>query len=181
MTKLLHRIRAALRDRLLERGVPLQRPLNPVARDGYSVLWQWGEAGEPIRRMTPEMVMQAREWGLPLDLPLAHAPTRAYALAYQLVDRGEWIVVGRIPAGKQVIVSEPHAIGYSEPMLLYLTESDGTWRAGCYNLQHSPTPRQLRITPGRHFAELWTTVLDRSALETELLRLAQVLPHYYIQ
>jgi hypothetical protein len=127
------------------------------------------------------MVIHARKRGLPLDLLLAHAPTRAAAVAYQLVNRAEWIAVGRVAARKEIVVQEPHAIGYSEPMLVYLTEASGTWRAGCYNLRDSPTPRTLTIRPGEHFAELWTAQLDRADLETEILRLAQVLPHYYIQ
>jgi hypothetical protein len=180
MTKHLLRIQAALRAQLLERGVPLQRPLPPAARDGFAVLWLWDQAGSPIHRITPEMAVAAKA-GLPIGLELARAPVRAAAVAYQLEARREWIVLGRIAARVPVPVQDEHCLGYAEPMLLYLTEAADLWASGCMNLGHSPTPRQLTIAPGRQYSELWSTPLAKSDIEPEMLRLAQVLPHYYYQ
>lgn len=177
MTKHLLRIQAALRAKLLERGLPLRPPLPPAERDGYAALWQWDHYDRHVHRLTPEQAMAARR-GLPLDTRLDKDECRG-AVAYQLLERGQWIVLARIYARDPITVQDHHALAYAEPMLVYITDLDGTWATGCVNLRDCPTPARLQIAPGKFYRELYSQPLEREDLREELIRLAMVLPHFY--
>lgn len=177
MTRHLLRIQAALREQLLARGLPLQRPLPPAARDGYAALWQWDQSGRQIHRLTPEQAAAARR-GLPEDTRLDKDECRG-AVAYQLLERDQWFVLARIEAREPVTLKDAVAIGYSEPMLVYITEAESAWATGCINLRDCPTPGRLEIAPGKFYRELYSQPLEREDLRAELIRLAMVLPHFY--
>lgn len=177
MTKHLQRMQAAFRDTLLERGTPLQKPLPPTARDGYAALWTWEQCGYPIHRLTAQDLVAARA-GLPPDLRLATAATRGPALAYQLPERDQWIVLARIVARDPIEVSPDARYAYSETMLCYVTEI-GDWAIGCINLDKSPTVSTLQIAPGKMYRELYSQPLDRDDIKQEVMRIAMALPHFY--
>lgn len=176
MTKHLHRIHAALGKQLLERGLPLRPPLPPAARDGFAALAKWIEYGECIHRLTSEQAIEARR-GLPPDLRLAQDECRG-AVAYQLLDREQWIVLARVPARDPVAIQTAVAFAYPEPMLVYITALE-EWATGCINLRDAPTPDKLRITPGQLYRELYSQPLEREDIQPEVRRLAMVLPHFY--
>jgi|GEM_PF-4843953 len=176
MTKHLHRIHAALGKQILERGVPLRPPLPPAARDGYAVIAKWIEYGESMHRLTPEQAVSARR-GLPPDLQLARDECRG-AVAYQLLERDQWIVLARVPARDPVSLQPAVAFAYADPVLVYITALED-WATGCINLRESPTPGKLHIAPGKMYRELYATPLEREDIAPEITRLAMVLPHFY--
>lgn len=176
MTKHLHRIHAALGKQLIERGLPLRPPLPPAARDGYAALQKWIDGHEQIHRLTPEQAIAARR-GLPSDTRLALDECRG-SIAYQMIERKEWIVLARITARDPIQIQTGVAFAYPESMLVYITDV-GDWATGCINLRDAPTPDKLRIIPGQMYRELYATPLEREDIQPEIIRLAMVLPNFY--
>lgn len=173
MTKHIHKLAQQLQP-MMAAGDPA-----PVVRDAWASLVRWHQAGERVHRLTPHDVEAARS-GLPLDLPLASAPIRAAGLLY-VIERRLWLVVARHAAREPYPVRAGVSRAYAEPMLTYATEVNGGLASGAINLRDSPTPAQLRIYPGTSLGEHGARAMDRDEISTEIVRLAQCLPHFYRQ
>lgn len=122
-----------------------------VALDAWATLYRWHQSGERVWRISSLMAEALADMVLPSDLPLATAPLRADAIAYQLPERGEWIIIARhAPAPAEVIVHGDVRWAYAQPVLTYCTELEGGLASGYYSLADYPTAGDLpdRILPG---------------------------------
>ena len=51
--------------------------------------------------------------------------------------------------------------------------------AGCFSLVDQPTPRHLKLYPGKMTAELWDRKLEPEEISEDGLRLVRTLPLFY--
>ena len=157
MTKHLYRIATSVQEQLL--GAALLSPasewpkqVSRVQLDAWATLWRWHAIGEPITRITPEAEDAMLDQPLPPDLPLATARTRSEALAVQLPDPREWIVIARHPGNATIIVQSQHCYGYAQPLLTYCASSargsESGYTSGYINLIDQPTIGDVRLYAG---------------------------------
>lgn len=157
MTKHLYRIATSVQEQLLGAALlypPAEWPKHVprVQLDAWSTLWRWHAIGAPITRITPEAEDAMLDKPMPPDLPLATARTRSEALAVQLPDPSEWLVIARHPANATIIVQSQHCYGYAQPLLTYCGSSsrgsaDG-YTSGFINLIDQPTLAEVRLYAG---------------------------------
>ena len=122
-----------------------------VHLDAWATLWRWHQVGEPIIRITEEAEDAIISGGLPASLRLADAPLSKEALACQLPDRSQWVVIARHSPGPCTVqVWEQHGWTFAQPVLTYCanTESGGIM-SGFVNLIDMPTVADLRLIPGK--------------------------------
>jgi hypothetical protein len=151
MKKRLYEIAGSTQSRLLaEAGGVDSAPR--VLLDTWATLHRWNLTGKKGFRITEDYESLLIENPLPPDLPLATACPARDAMAYQLPDRREWIVIARIPAEMVIVVHgdiEGKQYAFRDPLLTYLTETDsGGLAAGFFNLSDMPTPSKLQLQPG---------------------------------
>lgn len=157
MTKHLYTLARNLQSALLQAAGDLPPPVNwgklalRVHLDAWATLYRWHEAGEPITRITPEAEDAILSGGLPPDLPLATAPLAQPALACQLPDRSQWIVIARhSPAPSHITLRAAHGWTFAQPVLTYCSNTEtGGIMSGFVNLTDQPTLADLRLSPGR--------------------------------
>jgi len=149
MRKHIYRLANDLQHRLLEVGNPLDRAPR-VILDAWASLWRWHDTGERTWRITSEHEDALMANPLPSDLPLATAKRRGPAVAYQLPDRRQWIVLAYHDGKREPITVLGPEIGwsYSQPILTFATMIDDALASGYYNLTDQPTPADLHLRPG---------------------------------
>ncbi|HEX2861528.1 MAG TPA: hypothetical protein VHN79_07800 [Lacunisphaera sp.] len=156
-----------------------------VVLDGWATLSAWHRHGERVWRISAAAADETADMLLPPDLDLATARVRGEAVAYQLPERSEWIVLARhAPAPCAVTVLGPD-IGwsYAQPVLTYCTEGeDGGLRAGYYSLADYPTACSLPdlIRPGTATGMRGTRQLGAADTADESARVALALIHHYL-
>ena len=105
-----------------------------------------------MTRITEEMEDRLTCKPLPPDLPLATVPLRRQALACQLPEPGQWIVIARHAAEQPIQVYEALAWAERSPMLTYCASGASghpdALRAGYINLRDQPTPAHLQLYKG---------------------------------
>lgn len=147
MTKHLYHHANTLQRLIVAAGGPVKAPR--VAIDGWATLWLWHRHGEAVWRISAEQAERLLDEPLPPDLPLATAPTRGRAVAYQLPERREWVVLARHEAKAAIpIYAGLEPIAYDRPTLTYITETDDGLDTGYYSLIDQPTPAALSLRPG---------------------------------
>lgn len=121
-----------------------------VMIDAWASLYRWHVTGERVWRISDEQADRLMDEPLPPALNLATAPVRGEAVAYQLPDRSEWIVLARhAPAPCLVVVHGDCRWSYAQPVLTYCTElPDGSLASGYFSLADMPTPSVLELRPG---------------------------------
>lgn len=155
-----------------------------VMLDAWATLEAWHRHGERVWRITPAAADETADMLLPPSLDLATAPTRGAAVAYQLPDRAEWIVLARhAPAPAAVTVLGPD-IGwaYRQPVLTYCTEVRGGLASGYYSLADYPTAGALPdlIRPGSSLTIRGARLLGEAETAEESARVALALLHHYM-
>lgn len=154
MTKHLYRHSTRLQEQLLGaallHGPEWPRHTPRIYLDAWASLWRWHLAGEHVIRLTEEMEQDLLARPLPPDLPLATAPLQHEALAIQLPDPGQWIVIARHPAKQPIQVQGDVAWVELSPMLTYCASgsSRDALHSGYHNLRDQPTPAALQLAPG---------------------------------
>lgn len=167
-------LHAALSENIREgRIVP---PLNPVARDGIAALSCWQQAGRPVERLRPEDIRL-----IPADLRLDVAPIARAGVGYILLDRRDWIIIGRVDRRQEIMIAGGIGYAYPDSMLVYLG-----WRgerrsifAGCVNLRDTPTVAGLRLSPGRNFGEIGSSPIQQDDADEDLLCVGMCLPRFF--
>ncbi len=157
MTKHLHLLAAEMQRTLRRAAGDLPAPVDwstlalRIHLDTWATLYRWHRAKEPIIRITEETEAAILDDGLPADTVLATAPLKHEALACQLPDRRQWIVIARhAPAPCDVAVWQQHGWRYGQPLLTYCCNTDdGGLMAGFVNLIDQPRLRDLDLMPGR--------------------------------
>lgn len=158
MTKHLYRHAVVLQEQLM--GAAMLHPAEEWVRcvprvqpDAWATLWRWHQAGEPIVRITEEM--ESALLARPPDpaTPLANVPLQREALACQLPDRSQWMVVARhAPAPAYIPVHGEHGWAYGEPVLTYCGSSalgtESGLVSGFVNLLDQPTLGALLLGAG---------------------------------
>lgn len=155
-----------------------------IALDAWATLYRWHEGGERVWRISPAVADEMADVVLPPDLPLATAPVRAEAVAYQLPERGQWLVLARhAPAPAVVVVYGEIRWAYAQPVLTYCTElEDGTLASGGYSLTECPTAGSLpdRLRAGTSLGLQGARRLGEAETTEEEARLALALVHHYL-
>ena len=155
MTKRLHQLALEIQNQL--HGCALLHPADTWAHhaprvqlDAWAALYAWHVAGEPITRLTDETEEAILASRLAPDFPLSTAPLTREALGIQTSERGNWIVIARVPGGTIIPVYGDISYGYRQPTLKYLssTPSGNGYAAGYVNLEDQPTPSHLSLIPG---------------------------------
>ena len=152
-----------------------------VQLDAWATLARWHAGGERVWRISAAAADETADMLLPLDLPFSTARTRGEAVAYQLPDRHEWIILARhAPAPCVVPVAEGVSWAFRQPLLTYCTELDGgTLAAGYYSLADQPTPAQLVLSPGNTLGQSLRALTEASIAEEEY-RVGLALIHHYL-
>ena len=153
-----------------------------VLLDSWATLEAWHRHGERVWRISRAVAEETADMLLPPDLSLATAATRGPAVAYQLPDRAEWIVIARhAPAPSAITVRGPDiGWGWRQPLLTYCTElDDGTLAAGYYSLTDQPTPARLSLRPGVTLG-LTLRQLTAASIAEEEYRVGLALLHHYL-
>lgn len=148
-----------------------------VALDGWASLYAWHQAEEPWWRISEEHAERMLDEPLPPDLELATAPHRGPAMAYQLPDRGEWIVLAVHRRAAPIIVRDDVYWGYAQPVLTYCTElASGDLATGYISLVDHPRAQDLQLRPG--FRLTGAALTDVEILEEDY-RLALAIAQHY--
>lgn len=187
MTRDLYALAARLQDQLLRASASLPpdtwaKEVPRVMVDAWATLSRWHQHGERVWRITPAAADETADMLLPPDLALATARTRGEAVAYQLPERSEWIVIARhAPAPCTVTVRGPDVgWAYAQPVLTYCTElADGALAAGYYNLIDQPTPARLELRPGTTLGLTTLRALSAADIAEDEYRVALALVHHY--
>lgn len=175
MTKDLHRHAHRLQATL--RAVPSIDQAPRAAIDGWAALYAWHAAGEPCWRISEEHAERLLDEPLPDTLDLVTARTRGHGVAYQLPDRGEWIVLARWQPGMAIPVYDDRTLGYRQPVLVYCTELDaGTLATGFLNLLAQPRPPDVQLRPG---VSLMRGQLGEAEITEEDYRVSLAIAQHY--
>lgn len=152
-----------------------------VQLDAWATLARWHEHGERVWRISAAAADETADMLLPPDLSLATARTRGEAVAYQLPDRPEWIILARhAPAPCVVPVAEGVSWAWGQPLLTYCTLLDGgPMAAGYYSLTDQPTPARLSLRPGNTLGQTLRALTEASIAEEEY-RVGLALLHHYL-
>lgn len=188
MTRDLYALSTRLQDQLLRAAsyLPAEtwaRDVPRVMLDAWASLVRWHEAGERVWRISAAAADETGDMILPADLPLATARVRAEAVCYQLPDRSEWIVLARhTPAPCTVVVRDPLAWAYRQPVLTYCTIVDDRLASGYYSLADYPTAGALPVTirPGHVYGAAGVRPLGEIAAAEEDSRIALALIHHFL-
>ena len=158
MTKHIYRIASGLQETLL--GAAMLYPPDEwphhvprVHLDAWATLYRWHAEGERIWRVTEQEEAWMLDHPLPARLPLIDAPVRAEALAVQLPDRSEWVVIARHATAPVTIpVHGDVRFGYTQPLLTYCSPGsrtdDGSLGSGFVNLIDQPEYGSIRLIAG---------------------------------
>lgn len=159
MQATLHRLARSTQATLLSAATAPQSPgtwahtVPRVMLDTWATLARWHLAGEPCIRLTDEQEQAVIDRPLPPDMPLADAPLRTEALAIALPERAGWLVIARHPERAVIPVREDVSYSLGPALITYVAgERDGEISAGYVSLRDMPTPGQLTLRPGRHYA-----------------------------
>lgn len=175
MTKQLYNHATTLQRLIMAAGGPAKAPR--VAVDGWATLWLWHRHGEVVWRISAEQAARLLDEPLPLDLPLATAPTRGPAVAYQLPERDTWVLLARHEAGAVLpIYAGMEPIAYDRPTLTYATEIESGLDTGYHSLIDQPTPAALALRPGYSLLRGRLTELDIA--ETDYRVSLAIAQHY---
>lgn len=160
--------------------------------------WPPPNPGQPPTRTWIDMVLTLRTWiagGCPMetvaadhrspalaaDLPLATAPLHREACCY--VIGAQMVYLTRHPAGAVVDVAPDRQLKLSPrgAILTYLTTRGPGHPvgAGYISLADQPTPRHLRLLPGKTLSEIYLAPLSEADLAEDGLALARVIPLHY--
>lgn len=145
---LAHRLQADLLRAVESAPADWTSAVQRVQLDAWATLARWNEHGERVWRISAAAADETADMVLPADLPLETAPFRAEAVAYQLPDRAQWVVIARhAPAPCVVPVAEGVSWAFRQPVLTYCTAlPDGALGAGYYSLADYPTAGTLPLT-----------------------------------
>ena len=151
-----------------------------VQLDAWATLWRWHAGGERIWRISAAMAEETEDMLLPPDLDLATARVRGEAVAYQLPQRSEWIVIARhAPAPSKIPVHGAVRWAYAQPVLTYCANlAGGTLSAGYYSLADQPTPNQLSLRPGLTLGRSIRALTEASIAEEEYRVMLALIHHY---
>lgn len=175
--------------RLHQRAPDPARWVETVPRvliDAWATLEAWHRHGERVWRISRAAAEETADMLLPADLPLATARTRGEAVAYQLPERDEWIVLARHQPRTPITVLGPAVgiDGFAQPLLTYVTElRDGALAAGYYSLADYPTAGSLPdLIRGGHGYSTTRAPRPLGEAETaeESARVALALLHHYL-
>lgn len=149
--------------------------------DAWATLVRWHEHGERVWRISAAAADETADMLLPPDLPLATARVRGEAVAYQLPERSQWIVLARhAPAPCVVAVTEQVSWAWAQPLLTYCTlHDDGALASGYYSLTDQPTPATLSLRPGTTLGRTLRALTEASIAEDEY-RVGLALIHHYL-
>lgn len=152
-----------------------------VQLDAWATLSRWHNSGERVWRISQAMAEETEDMVLPSDLDLATARVRGEAVAYQLPERSEWILLARhAPAPCDVQVRGNVAWAYAHPVLTYCTLlPDGALAAGYFSLSDQPTPNRLVLHAGITLGQSVRSLTEASIVEEEY-RIALALIHHYM-
>lgn len=152
-----------------------------VQLDAWATLYRWHNSGEHVWSISAAMADETEDMVLPYDLQLATARVRGEAVAYQLPERSEWIVLARhAPAPCEVQVRDGVAWAYAQPVLTYCTLlHGGALAAGYYSLADQPTPDRMVLRPGITLGQS-VRALTEASLPEEEYRIALALIHHYM-
>jgi hypothetical protein len=153
-----------------------------VLLDAWASLVRWSACDEPRWRISAAVADEIGDMLLPPDLPLSTARVRAEAVAYQLPDRGAWIVLARhAPAPCAVIVHGDVRWAYAQPVLTYCTVlEDGALASGYLSLADMPTAGALHLRPGLTLALSGPRALNAAEVSEEDYRVSLALLHHYL-
>jgi hypothetical protein len=111
---------------------------------------------------------------------LQPAPVRAEAMAYQMPDRAEWIVIARHPAMAMINVYQDLGWQYRQPLLTYCMEPpSGGLAAGFFNLIDQPTPERLMLSPGTTLTMAGPRKLGTGEITEDDYRVTMAITHLY--
>lgn len=175
VTKHIHTTARGLQQILLAAPWPIPNPPSPqvqIAADGWRALCAWHWAGEHVYRVRGDESPLIQP-----DLHIADQRLRRDGQAYVL-DEDQWIVLGRIPAGRGVPLGAEtdRSIGASHPALYWCSSGDDGIETGCTNLTDQPTLRDLRIVAGMNIGKRGNRLRSGDDLAGPGLLLARVLP-----
>lgn len=156
-----------------------------VLLDAWASLEAWHRHGERVWRISRAAAEETADMILPHDLPLATTRTRGHAVAYQLPERSEWIVLARHAPAPGVVTVRGPDVGwaYAQPLLTYATEIQGRLCAGYYSLADYPTAGSLPdlIRPGHAYRAAGSPrALGAAETAEESARVALALLHHYL-
>lgn len=158
------------------KGGRLVPPLPPVPRDGLAALACWHVAGRRIERLREGDIQI-----IPPDVRLDVTPIPRQGVGYILLERRDWIILGRIPAKQPVQVAAGMSYAYPEPMLVYVGWRGGdrrSIRAGAINLAHSPTVDVIRLVHGDRYRDGVASPLITTEADEDLLAVGMCLPRF---
>lgn len=186
MTKDIYRLADRLQRELLELAAD-RSPEDWAAHaprvllDAWASLYRWNHDGEHRWRISAAAADEVGDMLLPPDLPLATAPVRAKAVAYQLPDRGAWIILARhAPAPSDVIVRGDVRWAYAQPVLTYCTMIERELASGYISIADMPTAGALLLRPGLSLTLSGHRVLGAAEISEEDWRLSLALLHHYL-
>lgn len=156
-----------------------------VLLDGWATLEAWHRCGEQVWRISRAVAEETADMTLPAGLALSTARTRGAAVAYQLPDRAEWVVIARhAPAPSPVtVMGADIGWAFSQPVITYCTEGDdGGLCAGFISLADCPTAASLPdlIRPGSSLGQHGERQLGATETAEESARLSLALLHHYM-
>lgn len=148
--------------------------------DAWATLLRWNLSGGQVVRIGEEEENALLSHCLPADLNLQAARVKYEAMAYQLPDRKEWIVIARhAPAPSEIVVYGALRWAFNQPLISYVTElEDGTLASGFVNLLDQGTPSQINLIPGTSLGR-GRRALNEAEISTEDYRFALALTKFY--